>query len=79
MVDPVPANTDTAYMSVMAFGKIETVTNLDEATSVMQEMLNKYVLGYYDTPLAKSHVEKYRSSLGSKTVIYKIQPTELTV
>lgn len=56
MVHPVHAKTDTAYMSVMIFGNAEIVSNLCDATSAMQEMLNKYV-GYYNFPLAKSHVE----------------------
>lgn len=70
--DPVPAMTDTAYMSVMAFGHMEPVQDLDEATEAMQAMLNKYAPGYYDTPLAKSHVERYRSSMGSKTAVFKM-------
>lgn len=70
--DPVPAKTDTAYMSVMAFGHLEPVPDLDEATEAMQAMLNKYAPGYYDSPLAKSHVERYRSSMGSKTAVFKM-------
>ncbi|WP_141603956.1 pyridoxamine 5'-phosphate oxidase family protein [Terrilactibacillus laevilacticus] len=75
---PVPAHTDTAYMSVMVFGQAEPVTDLDEATRVMQHMLDKYVPGYYDRKLSKNHVEKYRSSLGSKTAIYRIIPDSIT-
>ncbi|MTT31873.1 pyridoxamine 5'-phosphate oxidase family protein [Terrilactibacillus sp. BCM23-1] len=41
---PVPAHTDTAYMSVMIFGQAEPVTDLDEATQVMQHMLDKVKL-----------------------------------
>lgn len=76
--DPVPAKTDTAYMSVMIFGEAEKVNNLDEAVLAMQKMLDKYVPGYYDRALPSSHVEKYRSSLGSKTAVYKINARELT-
>jgi nitroimidazol reductase NimA-like FMN-containing flavoprotein (pyridoxamine 5'-phosphate oxidase superfamily) len=78
LTDPVPAKTDTAYMSVMIFGNAKMVTCLEEATKAMQQMLNKYVPGYYDKPLPKAHVDKYRSSLGSKTAVYKIQASELT-
>ncbi|MBH5316945.1 pyridoxamine 5'-phosphate oxidase family protein [Paenibacillus sp. GSMTC-2017] len=70
--DPVPAKTDTAYMSVMAFGYVEAVYDIDEATEAMQAMLDKYVPGYYNSPLAKSHMERYRSSLGSKTAVFKL-------
>ncbi|MGW9103259.1 pyridoxamine 5'-phosphate oxidase family protein [Priestia megaterium] len=78
MVNPIPAKTDTAYMSVMAEGRIEVVTDLDEATAAMQAMLNKYVPGYYHSSLSKAHVEKYQSSLGSKTVVHKIKPIHIT-
>lgn len=78
MVSPVPAKTDTAYMSVMLFGKAEIMSDLEEATSAMQALLTKYVPGYYSSPLSKAHVEKYRSSLGSKTAIIKIRPFDIT-
>ncbi|MBT2573908.1 pyridoxamine 5'-phosphate oxidase family protein [Bacillus sp. ISL-51] len=78
MVSPIPAKTDTAYMSVVAGGTVEMVTDADEGTAVMQAMLDKYVPNYYQTPLSKTHVEKYRSSLGSKTVVWKIKPLHIT-
>ncbi len=78
MVDPIPAKTDTAYMSVIAYGQVETVTDINEATVAMQAMLDKYVPDYYQAPLSKSHIEKYRSSLGSKTLILKVRPNNLT-
>ena len=78
MVSPIPAKTDTAYMSVMLFGVLETVTDLNIATAAMQTMLNKYVPGYYDKSLSQSHVEKYRSSLGSHTVVFKLTPSVRT-
>ncbi|MBY8912575.1 pyridoxamine 5'-phosphate oxidase family protein [Bacillus sp. YC2] len=78
MVSPIPAKTDTAYMSVVAGGTVEMVTDLDEAAAAMQAMLDKYVPNYYQAPLSKTHVEKYRSSLGSKTVVCKIKPLHIT-
>lgn len=78
MTHPVPAKTDTAFMSVMIFGQAEKVENLDESVQAMQKMLDKYVPGYYEKLLASSHVDKYRSSLGSKTAVYKIPAAELT-
>ncbi|MFJ5789628.1 pyridoxamine 5'-phosphate oxidase family protein [Lysinibacillus sp. NPDC093197] len=78
IADPIPANTDTAYMSVIANGKIEIVTDLNEATVAMQEMLDKYVPNYYKVPLSKAHVDKYLSSLGSKTVVLKLKPITMT-
>lgn len=78
VTDPVPAHTDTAYMSVMLFGKGERVTDLDEATAALQQMLNKYVPGFYDRPLSKNHVDKYRSSYGSGVLVYRIRPESIT-
>ena len=77
-VSPIPAKTDTAYMSAMLFGALEKVTDLQEATTAMQAMLDKYVPGYYDQSLSSSHVEKYRSSLGSHTVVFKLTPSVRT-
>lgn len=78
MTSPVPAHTDTAYMSVVIDGTASFVTDLDEATDAMQAMLDKYVPGFYDQPLARSHVDKYRSSLGGKTAIMRLDPIEIT-
>ncbi|MBB6446886.1 pyridoxamine 5'-phosphate oxidase family protein [Bacillus benzoevorans] len=78
MTDPTPANTDTAYFSVMLFGKVEIVDDLTEATSAMQQLLEKYVPQYYKTPLSANHLERYQSSLGSKTAVLKLVPTEIT-
>lgn len=78
LTDPVPAHTDTAYMSAMLFGKTEPVTDLDEATEAMQHMLDKYVPGYYNRPLAKQHVEKYRSSFGSAAAVYRLDPVDIS-
>ncbi|WP_028594275.1 pyridoxamine 5'-phosphate oxidase family protein [Paenibacillus assamensis] len=79
ITDPVPAKTDTAYMSVMIFGKAEPVDELDEATFMLQEMLHKYVPGYYNRPLSKQHVDKYRSAIFHGPVqVYRINPYHIT-
>lgn len=78
LTDPVPAHTDTAYMSVMLFGKAVPVADLDEATEAMQYMLDKYVPGYYNRPLSKQHIEKYRSSFGSAAAVYRLDPVNIS-
>jgi nitroimidazol reductase NimA-like FMN-containing flavoprotein (pyridoxamine 5'-phosphate oxidase superfamily) len=65
-------------MSVMAFGHIELLDDLDQATHAMQCMLDKYVTGYYEKPLSKTHLEKYRSSLGSGTLVFKLICSSMT-
>lgn len=78
ITSPVPAHTDTAYMSVMIFGKAEHVSEREEAYEAMQAMLDKYVEGYYKEPLAKKHLELYRSSKGSATRVFKISAETVT-
>lgn len=76
--DPVPANTDTAYMSVIIHGTVIRISDLTEATEAMQGMLDKYVPDYYDQPLKKSHLERYVSSMGSKTAVFKLSSTSVS-
>ncbi|WP_342437742.1 pyridoxamine 5'-phosphate oxidase family protein [Paenibacillus sp. FSL L8-0436] len=79
ITDPVPAKTDTAYMSVMIFGQAEPITDLDEATHVLQGLINKYVPGYYNRPLSKQHVDKYRSAVfGGPVQVYRVIPHHMT-
>jgi nitroimidazol reductase NimA-like FMN-containing flavoprotein (pyridoxamine 5'-phosphate oxidase superfamily) len=78
MVHPVPAKTSTAYMSVMLFGKAEIVSDLDEATQALDQLLGKYVPGYFHRPLSQQHVTSYRSSVGSAAVVIKIVPDLIT-
>jgi len=78
IADPVPAHTDTAYMSVIVFGKAERVTDIEEATGALQAMLDKYVPGYHKGPLSRQHVLKYRSSLGSGVAVFRIHPESIT-
>ncbi|UFJ42288.1 pyridoxamine 5'-phosphate oxidase family protein [Brevibacillus humidisoli] len=78
IANPVPAKTDTGYFSVIIFGKVEPVSDLAKATSVMQALLDKYVPGYFDKRLSQNHVEKYRSSLGSRTAVYELKAISLT-
>ncbi|WP_301169713.1 pyridoxamine 5'-phosphate oxidase family protein [Brevibacillus nitrificans] len=78
IADPVPAQTDTGYMSVMVFGQIERVEGIKEMTGVMQVLLDKYVPGYYDRPLSQHHVSRYRSSMGSSVAVFCITPDAIT-
>jgi len=72
LTDPVPAHTDTSYMSVIIDGSVTKVTDGTEAVEAMQGMLDKYVPGYYDKPLERTHLERYVSSMGSKTAVFKL-------
>ncbi|MGA9189741.1 MAG: pyridoxamine 5'-phosphate oxidase family protein [Methanosarcina sp.] len=73
VTDPVPCHADTAYMSVMLFGKAEKVTDPEEAAEALQKLLDKYMLKYYSNPLTSTLIKKYRSSLdGNAVSIYRI-------
>jgi nitroimidazol reductase NimA-like FMN-containing flavoprotein (pyridoxamine 5'-phosphate oxidase superfamily) len=78
IADPVPAHIDTAYMSVVIHGSIEIVSDPSEATEAMQDLIDKYVPGYYSEPLKRSHLERYVSSMGSKTAVFKLLISSMT-
>lgn len=79
VIDPVPADVDIAYMSVMIFGKAQPITDLDETTRILQEIVNKYVPGYYSQPLSKQYVDKLRSPVfGGPVQVYRIDPHHIT-
>lgn len=78
VANPIPAKTGTSYTSVMVFGEIYIIDNLKEATAVLQAMLEKFVPGYFESELSQKHVDSYRSSLGSKTVVYCLDPDQIT-
>ncbi|GMK47813.1 pyridoxamine 5'-phosphate oxidase [Paenibacillus glycanilyticus] len=78
IADPTPAHVDTAYMSAIIYGTIEKVVDWEEATAAMQVMLDKYVPGYFDRPLARTHLERYVSSMGSKTSVFKLVSSSIS-
>jgi len=79
VTDRVPCHADTAYMSVMIFGKAEKVTDNEEASAVLQKLLDKYMPNYYDQALTSTLIEKYRSSLdGNAVSVYRLKPQEMT-
>ncbi len=77
--NPMPCHADTAYMSVMLFGRVEKVNDFKEAASALQNLIEKYTPGYYKKPLTSKLVEKYKSSFDGNTVsVYRLTPTSIT-
>ncbi|HWR39356.1 MAG TPA: pyridoxamine 5'-phosphate oxidase family protein [Patescibacteria group bacterium] len=79
VIDPVPCHADTAYMSVMIFGRTEKVRDFSEAAGVLQLIVEKYLPDFYSQPLSGTLVEKYRSGHDGKGVsVYRVVPQQLT-
>jgi len=79
VTDPMPCHADTAYMTVMLFGKAEKVTDPEEASETLQKLVEKYMPKYYSNPLTSTLIEKYRSSLdGNAVSVFRITPQEMT-
>ena len=79
VVDPVPADVDIAYMSVMIFGKAQPITDLGETTRILQEIVNKFVPGYFSQPLSEQYIDKLRSPVfGGLVQVYQIEPYHIT-
>lgn len=79
VTDPVPCHADTAYMSVMLFGKAEKVTDSTESAAVLQTLLDKFMPNYYSHTLNSTLIEKYRSSHdGNAVAVFRITPQEMT-
>lgn len=79
VTDPVPCHADTAYMSVMMFGRAVKVTDPDEAAAALQKVLDKFMPNYYSQSLSSTLIEKYRSSMdGNAVAVYRLTPQEIT-
>jgi nitroimidazol reductase NimA-like FMN-containing flavoprotein (pyridoxamine 5'-phosphate oxidase superfamily) len=79
VTDAVPCHADTAYMSVMFFGKAEKVTDAKEGAAALQILLDKYMPQYYSQTITSHLISKYRSSIdGNAVSVYRITPQEMT-
>ncbi len=79
VTDPVPCHADTAYFSVMLFGKAQRVTDSQEAAGVLQALLQKFTPGLYEQRIQAKLVEGYRSALdGNAVSVFRVTPKELT-
>ncbi|BBB90010.1 MAG TPA: pyridoxamine 5'-phosphate oxidase family protein [Methylomusa anaerophila] len=79
VVDPVPAKCDTAYLSVVIFGKAVPVQDLEEKTGALAVLMEKFLPGFFKNSLSPAFVEQYRSSFDNNAVaVYRICPEVLT-
>ncbi len=79
VTDPAPADADTAYMSVMVFGKAKPIMDLDESTRILQNIIDKYLPGYYKKPISTQYVNNCESPVyGGPVQVYQIMPSHIT-
>ncbi|MDR3288678.1 MAG: pyridoxamine 5'-phosphate oxidase family protein [Peptococcaceae bacterium] len=77
--DEVPCHADTAYLSVMIFGKAERVADVNEGAAALQAIVEKYMPAHYKSKLSGALIEKYRSSHDQRAVsIFRIVPLAMT-
>jgi nitroimidazol reductase NimA-like FMN-containing flavoprotein (pyridoxamine 5'-phosphate oxidase superfamily) len=77
--DPVACHADTAYFSVMIFGRGELVRDPAEAAQALQALVEKYMPGFYRSSISPQLMESYRSSRDNRpTALYRIQIRHLT-
>ena len=81
VADPVICDYDTAYRSVIVFGRAHLLTTLQEKTHAMRLIATKYSFGK-DLEAARKlsiiTVDKYRSPLGSSTSVIDITVERIT-
>jgi len=79
VTDPMPCHADTAYMSIMIFGKVEKITDFEEAAVALQKFIDKMMPGFYNKKMSGALIEKYRSSMdGNRVSVYRLIPDEIT-
>jgi hypothetical protein len=79
VADTMPAKCDTAYFSVVIFGKVVAVTEATEKAAILDEFVEKFMPNHFKTKLAPRFVDQYHSSLDSNVVaVYCLEPEELT-
>lgn len=79
VLDPMPCHADTAYMSVMLFGKVQRVIDFEESATIMDQLVEKYTPGYYKKGLSAKMMEKYRSDVdGNPVSVFRLNPSDIT-
>ena len=78
MPNPVLCKYDTAYASVIAYGRARVLEALAERTEALRELARKYATVEEAAGLKERTVESYRSALGSETAVIEIEVETLT-
>lgn len=74
-----PCHADTAYFSVMIFGKAQLLTDYQESADALQKLVEKYMPNFFKTALTPQLMEKYHSQKDNMpTAVYKISIGHIT-
>lgn len=79
VADSMPAKCDTAYFSVVIFGKASLVEEIEEKTAALRLIVGKFVPGLFANPLSSQFVKNYHSGFDDKaTAVFCIEPEVMT-
>lgn len=77
--DTVACHADTAYFSVMAFGKAGLIKDFKESARVLQALVEKYMPAFYKSKLTPELMKNYTSDRDKMpTAVYRITVEHLT-
>ena len=77
--DAMPCHADTAYFSVIIFGKVTLLENYKEKGAILKELTEKYMPGYYKTDFTGNFIKNYKSANDGCTVqVHKLIADILT-
>jgi len=78
MIAAVACSSDTAYRSVIAFGKARILNNLQEITDALRLIVAKYAGNEDAQKLEARVVDEHRSSEGAKTIVVDMTVDQIT-
>lgn len=77
--DDMPCHADTAYFSVILFGKVILLEDDKEKALVLEQLVEKYMPGYYKTHFTGEFIKNYKSGHDGRAVqVHKLITDTLT-
>ncbi|TCS78444.1 pyridoxamine 5'-phosphate oxidase family protein [Pectinatus cerevisiiphilus] len=77
--DDMPCHADTAYFSVILFGKVTLLEDNKEKAFILKQLVEKYMPGYYKTRFTEDFIKNYKSDHDGHAVqVHKLTIDVLT-
>lgn len=77
--DAMPCHADTAYFSIILWGKVITIDDPKEKADLLNILIEKYMPGFYQKSLDKNLLENYKSGHDNQVVhVHKLAIESLT-